>query len=85
MKKITDFLKLQVDWVRYTKMGKMIYSIAFSFVFFLLSNLWDPFYYVSLALLVYPAILFVYMMIYAWIINPINSLREYLKNKKNGK
>ncbi len=85
MKKVIDFLKLQVEWIRYSKMGRMLYSIAFSFIFFLLSNLWEPLYYVSLALLVYPAILFAYMMAYAWIINPINSLRERLRNKKNAK
>jgi hypothetical protein len=58
-----------------TKLWKLITFLILSFIFFIISggywNIWLVLAFISL---IYPALLFLVMFLYAWVINPLYSI-----------
>jgi hypothetical protein len=81
MEKIKSLLKGQWEWIKYTKLGKLIYSLVLAFGCFGLANIWDFMFYVGWVFMLYPLGLFCVMMAYAWVINPIRDWKETKKLK----
>jgi ABC-type bacteriocin/lantibiotic exporter with double-glycine peptidase domain len=82
MEKIKSLLKGQWEWIKYTKLGKLIYSLALAFGCFGLANVWDFMFYVGWVFMLYPLGLFCVMMAYAWVINPIRDWKETKKMRE---
>jgi uncharacterized protein YacL len=62
-----------------TKIGWLGISILFAVIFGVLANWYDWAETAMFIAWIYPAVLTLIMIVFAWIINPI---REYKKNKK---
>lgn len=82
MNKIKEIINGQWEWIKYTKLGKMIYSLALAFGCFALANIWDIMFYVAWVFMIYPLGLFCVMMVYAWVINPIRDWKESKKMRE---
>lgn len=82
MEKIKSLLKGQWEWIKYTKLGKLIYSLVLAFSCFGLANVWDFMFYVGCVFMIYPLGLFCVMMAYAWVINPIRDWKETKKMRE---
>ena len=60
-----------------TKLGKLVYSLLFATLFFILYNRYDWAIFPALAFMLYPIGLTLTFIVYAWIINPMRN-----KNKQ---
>jgi hypothetical protein len=81
MDKIKEILKKTWEYVYGTKLGKLVASLVLAFTCFGLANIWDFMFYVGLVFMIYPIGLFLVMMAYAWVINPISDWKESHKAK----
>lgn len=81
-----NFFKKAWLYLVYTKIGKIIASFVWMMIWLGLYNwaFWDQDWmvYVGLAGLIYPIVIFLIMMAYAWVINPIRDWKARKKNKK---
>ena len=85
MNKIKEILKKGWEYIYHTKMGKLIASLLLAVGSFGMANIWDFMFYVGLVFLIYPIGLFLVMMAYAWVINPIRDWKESQKAKSKAK
>lgn len=65
-----------------TKIGWLGLSLASMVIFGILGNFYDWAQTATLISLIYPVVFTLIMIVYAWIINPLNDLKERRKNKK---
>ncbi len=79
MNEKTKFWLLQIFA---TKIGWLGISLLSMVTFGILGNFYDWAQTATLISLIYPVILTLIMIVYAFIINPINDLKERRKNKK---
>lgn len=80
MKKL--FLNIWIH-IRYSNVDRTVMSLVIWAIFQILANFYDVFFYISWIFMIYPAALFITMMVYAWIINPYHDWKEWRKRKKN--
>lgn len=79
MKKIIDSLRFFFELLKVNKLTRLITGILISIIFLKLSEYNDFWFYPSLIFAIYPLWLTFWLIIYAWIINPI---RENMPNSK---
>jgi hypothetical protein len=68
-----------------TKIGWLAISLLSALTFGLLANIYDWAYWPAILSWVYPVVLTLIMIVYAWIINPIRDYKETKKLKEQNK
>jgi hypothetical protein len=73
-----------INYIKLTKVGKLLASFVWLFIWLGLESVTkvEWFFYVAMVGTVYPILLTLVMIAYAWVINPIRDLKESRNNHK---
>jgi hypothetical protein len=71
MKKIKNSLAFFVELLKYNTLTRLIVSVLLSAISLKLSEYYDFMTYPAVIFIIYPIWIFIWMFMYAWILNPI--------------